>query len=517
VQASIEQIPWQVAIFAEFEVEGKKVSLLCGGSIIDLSHVVTAAHCAFNPVTSQPLSAASFVVLAGASSITAQEIKEGPTVQARFVGGSRIHPGFNYAAGPGTPDDVAVLQLAEPLKASSAVKAIGLPSSTSDPPESATLIVSGFGEENPITEELNGKLYSLGMGLGFSRKCGGEADALFLCGSNTGGTACSGDSGGGVIYGSTLVGVVDIVEVVAKQRCHNGAVNGFVNLTAPEIRDFIEGSEAPPKAPRGGGVAIRGVPTLGHSLTCEPGSWSNGPTFTYAFMSSANAQVLQQGSSPTYGLSGADVGRIILCEVQATNAGGTGVARTTALAPIQPAPTLPRPIEPQPANKQLVEEFWAHPPWATVPPSVPAGGGVLGSTSANISSAQIAALLGQELAPSGKAAKHRHVAQGQRIHGHVQGARGGDGADRLVPGAAWRNTCQEDNGQAGTGGLRTRVVLGTGESKGQGQPGPPWENICSIAARASSSPPGARSPRRARHPSLPPRRSCSSSGPTAPA
>src|SRR5262249_10166836 len=133
--ASIEQVPWQVAVFGEFELAGKKVGILCGGSIIDLNHILTAGHCAVDPATASPLTAASFVVVAGASALTEKEIKEGPTVQARLVGSNRIHPDFDYAAGPGAPDDVAVLQLAEPLKASVAVQPIGLPTSASAPPE----------------------------------------------------------------------------------------------------------------------------------------------------------------------------------------------------------------------------------------------------------------------------------------------------------------------------------------------------------------------------------------------
>src|ERR1700685_3438170 len=226
-QAAIEQVPWQVAILAEFEYEGNKFEILCGGSIIDLSHVLTAGHCAVAPATGLPLPATSFVVVAGTPSITLEGIEDSPTVEARHVESTRIHPDFDYAAGPGTPDDVAMLKLTEPLESSSGVKSIALPSSAASPPEGSDVVLSGFGEENPSTEELNGKLYSLGMTLGFSRRCGGEADALFLCGSNTDGSGCSGDSGSGVVESSTmLVGVMAIVEAVSGKLCQPGAANG---------------------------------------------------------------------------------------------------------------------------------------------------------------------------------------------------------------------------------------------------------------------------------------------------
>ncbi len=343
---SIEEVPWQVVFFATFEAEGKRGVLLCGGSIVDMSQILTAAHCAFNPVTGRPLAPGSFVVLAGASRLTEQEIEDGPTVEGRFVDGVRIHPDFDYAAGPGTPDDVAVLQLEGALIPSVGVRAIVLPSSSSNPPEGTDATLSGFGEENP-TEELNGNLYSLSTSLVPSRQCGGEAEAVFLCGSTTTGSACSGDSGGGLtreIDGSfTLIGVIDTVGVVDGEPCRHGALNGFVNLAAGEIRDFVEGSEDPPLAPRGGGAVLHGEPTAGQVLSCEPDGWRNDPTYTYTFMNSADGEILQQGSSPTYQLTEADVGRTILCQLQAVNAGGTGTASTSAPAPVKRAPLTPPP------------------------------------------------------------------------------------------------------------------------------------------------------------------------------
>jgi hypothetical protein len=405
-QASIEQVPWQVAVFALFEADGKKGALLCGGSILDMSHLLTAAHCAFNPATGARLSPESFVVVAGASSLTSEEIKNGPTVEARFVSGVRVHPDFDYQAGPGTPDDVAVLEV-EPLRASTAVSAIGLPSSTTSPPEGTAVTLSGFGEESASSEEFDEQLHTLGMTLQFSRKCGGETDALFLCASALGGSACFADSGGGVVGGSqaTLVGMIDIVEVVSDEPCERDALNGFVNLAAPEVRDFIEGSEDPPLAPRGGGVSIKGVTTAGHSLSCEPGTWSGDPTFTYLFVDGAGQQVLQQGASATYALSEADVGRTIRCEVEAANAGGTGIARTEALAAIAPALTS---AVPPSGSSGGGSATGSTPVVGSSTPSTSessgsAKGGVLAFTQAGVGSAQIAALLGRELAPKGGA------------------------------------------------------------------------------------------------------------------
>lgn len=74
-----------------------------------------------------------------------------------------------------------------------------------------------------------------------------------------------------------------------------------------------------------------------------PGSWTNNPTFTYVFKNSADLGVLQAWSSPTYQLTSANIGQSILCEVQASNAGGTGIGRTPGLGPIEKEKEKPLP------------------------------------------------------------------------------------------------------------------------------------------------------------------------------
>jgi hypothetical protein len=400
-QDSIQELPWQVAVFGEFEFEGKTFATLCSGSIVlNLSHVLTAGHCVFNPFTDQRLPAEDFAVVAGVSSL--EEISTGPTSQARLVGAVRAHPYFNYAAGPGTPDDVAVLTLASPLEASTAVSPVAMATSGS-PRQGSGAMLSGFGEENPLTRELNGNLYSLRVELQESRRCGGPADALFLCGSSSAGTACRGDSGGSVIGGesSNLVGVIDTVAIVGGQSCTPGALDGFANVTAPEIRDFVEGSESPPRAPQGGGgVVIRGFISVGNSLTCEPGSWTNSPSLTFAFIDDGSGQTLQRGGSSTYALSGADVGRTIACEVAASNAGGTGTVRTLSLPPIKPSVAF---VPPPVGAGSSAGPTGVPPPAATPAPSQT--GGVAGSTAQHPSAAQVRSLIEQALSLSGRVAR----------------------------------------------------------------------------------------------------------------
>jgi trypsin len=396
---SIEQVPWQVAVFTKFEDEGKAVSELCGGSIVrDMSHVLTAGQCAYDPFTGEPLPAKDLSVVAGVSNISEKEISEGPTSQARTVGSVRVHP---YFEGPGAPDDIAELELESPLQPSTAVGTVGLPATSALPPEGKAVSLSGFGEESPAGEELDSNLNSLGETLGFGRQCGGEANALFLCASSPVGTACGSDTGGPLLAAGSqeLIGVVDTVAFVGGQNCAYGAEDGFANVTAPEILDFVNGSEAPPRAPQGGGAVIRGFIEVGRSLTCEPGIWSGEPAFAYAFVDSTTGGALQEGASPSYPLTSSDRGRAILCQVYATNTGGTGLGRTPALPPI---------VEARRTGSSLPAQGGGAPAAVEAPSG---GGGVLGSTAEGIGRSQIAALLKRALAPSGKSAKLASLAR----------------------------------------------------------------------------------------------------------
>jgi hypothetical protein len=365
-QIAITQAPWQAEVFAEFAGGG---GLACGGAILDSTHILTAAHCTFDLETGERLAPEAFVVVAGSASVTVEEIKNNPALQAVFISAARVHPMYAFSLTGETPDDVAVLTLEKPLTLNATVQQIGLASAGPSPAEGARANLTGFGKQNP-NSEADQSLYSIGMTVGSSEQCGREADAVFVCASTPTGTACSGDSGSALTAGTTptLVGVMDTVAVVSGEQCRDGATDGFANVAAPEIRDFIEGSETPPPAPRGGGgIVVRAVPQVGHTVTCEPGAWTGSPTFTYSFVNSANGQTLQAGSVTTYPLTAADVGRTIYCALTASNAGGTGGVRTKALRPIEalatpaPAPTpegsapskQPLPTPPPPSTLAL--------------------------------------------------------------------------------------------------------------------------------------------------------------------
>ena len=378
---SVTLAPWQVKVEEIIPVAGKQpLVFVCGGSILSTTEVLTAAHCVFNE--SELLPAGDLQVTAGTSNFNEAEVE----AQQVKVSAVRAHP--DYVPTPNAtediPDDVAVLTLEKPLELERGVQPITLAPTGSILAEGALADVAGFGQENPVTQELSGVLNSITMNLVPSQECGGEADALFVCARTANGSVCFGDSGsaltipgspampGGPATPVTLVGVTDTVE----EKCANDALAGFANVAAPEIRDFIEGSSSPPKAPRGGGSTIVGTPEVGQTLTCDPGTWTGTPAFTYLFINGANDQILQMGSSTTYLVSGLDVGSTVLCEVRAANAGGTGIVRTGPMKPIKA--TQPPPVTSSPP----VTVTPASPPFGS--PPAPGGTATAPTAASNV-------------------------------------------------------------------------------------------------------------------------------------
>jgi hypothetical protein len=131
------------------------------------------------------------------------------------------------------------------------------------------------------------------------------------------------------------VGVVDF----GGKNCPAGQINGFTNVAAPEVRAFIEGSESPPVAARPTSPpVIRSVgatPVDFSPLTCEPGTWSGSPSFTYTFqVENASAQALQSAPTNVFAPPSTVVGASLVCIVQASNPGGVSTYRSATSCPI---------------------------------------------------------------------------------------------------------------------------------------------------------------------------------------
>ncbi|CAB4912415.1 unannotated protein [freshwater metagenome] len=90
--------------------------------------------------------------------------------------------------------------------------------------------------------------------------------------------------------------------------------------------------------PTSGAPSIAGSAVVGQTLTCNPGTWTGSPTFTYSWRRDGS----QVATGSTYAVTSGDVGRAITCVVTGTNGAGsataTSAAVTPAAAPVTPAP-----------------------------------------------------------------------------------------------------------------------------------------------------------------------------------
>jgi hypothetical protein len=338
----IPSAPW--AVFIRQSVPGG--SLLCSGSILDSLHVLTAAHCLYDSSEAQA-SITSLSIRAGISNYNSPQ--SGDAEQDRQVSSLRIDPA--YVPGAVNPDDVAVLALSDPLDLSGpAVAAVALPAAGAAYPAGAEVGIAGFGRESSATPP-DGSLNWLTAVIDPQGGCGGHSntvipdfDAIAFCAIPAAGTACTGDSGGGLVTTAgtrTLVGVVS----AGPLGCTGGGAVILTYVGAPEILSFIQGDDQPPVAPRRTSTTYvnlswRGVLRAGATLSCTSGDWQGAPTFAYTFANSQDGQVLQHGPSPTYLLRPANVGDRVFCSALATNDGGAALIATGSTAPVEAAPKL---------------------------------------------------------------------------------------------------------------------------------------------------------------------------------
>jgi hypothetical protein len=332
-----ESTPWHVAILMG--------PALCGGSVLDATHVLTAAQCAADEGGAvRPASA--FTVLAGFSDISrwSPGAAAPAGTQVTGVASLRIHPNYDAAA---KSDDVMVLTLTTALDLRSpAVRPIALaPAGTAVPP-GTPLQTQGFGQSSPSAPRPDGLLRAVPLTALSDDACRANqagTSGVVLCAQGPGGSGpCHGDSGGALTTTAAPPMLVGVVSYSGFPDCGTGQ-DAYVEVSAPEVRAFLDGLPQIPLAPRlTAPPSIRSVlPAVqGSPLSCTPGAWTGAPTLNYIFRDDLGAE-RQSGPWPVY-VPGPDaVGRAITCLVEATDAGGTSTARTATTPPLQPDAVAP--------------------------------------------------------------------------------------------------------------------------------------------------------------------------------
>ncbi|XP_029160583.1 trypsin alpha-like [Nylanderia fulva] len=199
-KAELRQFPYQVSLTRRWT----KIHF-CGGSIISVNIVLTAAHCMF--INNGVINPSSFTVVGGII-----QLKQNTnTRQEKNVKTIKIHPKFDMNT---LYNDVAVLQLAEPFTLTPELHNVALPQ---NPPVPKTLCqVSGWGYPESGNATVSNDLMYVDLPIRSTKDCRkllvNVTDlpaGMFCAGYLAGGKdACQGDSGGGMICNGILTGVV---------------------------------------------------------------------------------------------------------------------------------------------------------------------------------------------------------------------------------------------------------------------------------------------------------------------
>ncbi len=312
--------PWAAAVVQKLPTGH---GFLCSGSIIDSTHVVTAAHCVFDDKGKRAAPAALTVKAGTKNGLSAAATGR---EQERVVSSVRVHPGYRFDASLRTAaDDVAVLTLGAPLDLSGpSAKAVSLPAPGRAFPADEEFEFAGFGAKAPGTKSdgvlssARGTFNEQGICVNGLNPLIKEANAIVICGVSPGSGTCEADSGGGLVSteSHTLVGIL------AGGECAARGVIQSAYVGAPEILRFVRGEDDPPAAPRVKPTTFVRLSAAGSTLRCSSGGWTGSPRLTYAFVSTTDGRVLQQGASTTFRSNGPAAG-LVSCRVTATTAGGT--------------------------------------------------------------------------------------------------------------------------------------------------------------------------------------------------
>nr|XP_036232202.1 trypsin beta [Bactrocera oleae] len=197
---------------------------VCGGSIIGLRQILTAAHCVVDD-NSQVVAANRVSVRVG----SVNQFAGGKIIYAESIA---VEPSYTYIN-----NDLAVIKLSSDVQVGSRISIIPIATSANQAPAVSTAVsVAGWGEQSSGAAPY--KLQSVAFSVASEEECTKgfpEHDETTFClAHNLKEGSCLGDAGNGVVYNNRLVGVASFVV----GACGSRYAEVFVNV--PHFAEWIQ-------------------------------------------------------------------------------------------------------------------------------------------------------------------------------------------------------------------------------------------------------------------------------------
>jgi len=220
-ETEVNEYPWQVGLVSS---SGK--TPWCGGSILDSTHILTAAHCTAGSSTS------SIRVLLG----------EHNTLDNDYtivnIAAINDHPDYNSIT---LANDFSILTLASPITFTTTMRPVCLPAVTAEQYVGATATITGWGTLSS-GGSLSSTLQEVDVNVLSNSQCSNSYSGITsvnVCAASPGKDSCQGDSGGPMVVSENnryaQIGVVSY-----GIGCANPSYPGvYARVTA--VKSWIQG------------------------------------------------------------------------------------------------------------------------------------------------------------------------------------------------------------------------------------------------------------------------------------
>ncbi|MFF5187831.1 serine protease [Streptomyces sp. NPDC000345] len=250
------QSPWTVALSSRDRFGRTRSGQFCGGVVVGPTTVLTAAHCMAEDVLEAPDQVRDLKVVAGRTDLSSDLGRE------IAVRETWVNPAYDSVSNAG---DYAVLTLAEPLPATSAIALAAAGDAAYRPGTEA--VITGWGDTTGFgayPHRLRAARVHVLTDALCERAYPGSADGTYLSGSMVcageargGRDACQGDSGGPLVAQGRLIGLVSW-----GSGCGRAGSPGVYTRVSEIVRALSQGQAAPGAATlQGAAAAPQGTAT----------------------------------------------------------------------------------------------------------------------------------------------------------------------------------------------------------------------------------------------------------------